>query len=208
MISVSTTIYFTVSLLEFSCIHSLDLFNYLFFFFFLIIRRPPRSTLFPYTTLFRSRPHGVVLPRCGIRHRGECDDRHAEVCCGEQREVPPAEWPTSTIRFESRCECSTASSTSSREPGQPPPGSPTRRYSTFNVAIPASRNVMQRWPRWIRLYVDFHEPPCSTTARPSLPARRRSAKWSGSGPYTSRSSAGGGGGSVRMSSALRVMAQG
>src|ERR1022692_1111622 len=25
----------------------------LFFFFFLMIRRPPRSTLFPYTTLFR-----------------------------------------------------------------------------------------------------------------------------------------------------------
>src|SRR6266446_8354905 len=29
-------------------------FYYLFFFFFLMIRRPPRSTLFPYTTLFRS----------------------------------------------------------------------------------------------------------------------------------------------------------
>src|SRR3712207_7903622 len=27
------------------------------FFFFLMIRRPPRSTLFPYTTLFRSRGH-------------------------------------------------------------------------------------------------------------------------------------------------------
>src|SRR2546427_11764128 len=27
---------------------------HLFFFFFLMIRRPPRSTLFPYTTLFRS----------------------------------------------------------------------------------------------------------------------------------------------------------
>src|SRR2546422_9828729 len=27
---------------------------YLFLFFFLMIRRPPRSTLFPYTTLFRS----------------------------------------------------------------------------------------------------------------------------------------------------------
>src|SRR5690348_18093091 len=27
----------------------------MFFFFFLMIRRPPRSTLFPYTTLFRSR---------------------------------------------------------------------------------------------------------------------------------------------------------
>src|SRR2546430_14234269 len=29
-----------------------------FFFFFLMIRRPPRSTLFPYTTLFRSRGPG------------------------------------------------------------------------------------------------------------------------------------------------------
>src|SRR5215813_15118324 len=33
-----------------------SLFFVLFFFFFLMIRRPPRSTLFPYTTLFRSRP--------------------------------------------------------------------------------------------------------------------------------------------------------
>src|SRR6266496_4897719 len=31
------------------------LFFLFFFFFFLMIRRPPRSTLFPYTTLFRSR---------------------------------------------------------------------------------------------------------------------------------------------------------
>src|SRR5258708_29063720 len=31
------------------------------FFFFLMIRRPPRSTLFPYTTLFRSEP----LPAAG-----------------------------------------------------------------------------------------------------------------------------------------------
>src|SRR6266536_4970216 len=30
-------------------------FYFFFFFFFLMIRRPPRSTLFPYTTLFRSR---------------------------------------------------------------------------------------------------------------------------------------------------------
>src|SRR3989475_7535805 len=34
-----------------------------FFFFFLMIRRPPRSTLFPYTTLFRSQ-------RGGPRHDG------------------------------------------------------------------------------------------------------------------------------------------
>src|SRR6266436_8926818 len=38
---------------------------FLFFFFFLMIRRPPRSTLFPYTTLFRSRsPHRSPMPLC------------------------------------------------------------------------------------------------------------------------------------------------
>src|SRR5256885_16985293 len=30
-----------------------------------MIRRPPRSTLFPYTTLFRSQPHGGVLRLAG-----------------------------------------------------------------------------------------------------------------------------------------------
>src|SRR5258707_15339023 len=33
----------------------------LFVFFFLMIRRPPRSTLFPYTTLFRSRADAVRI---------------------------------------------------------------------------------------------------------------------------------------------------
>src|SRR5688572_32812726 len=36
-----------------------------FSFFFLMIRRPPRSTLFPYTTLFRSQ-------RCGARTACRC----------------------------------------------------------------------------------------------------------------------------------------
>src|SRR5207253_10867692 len=41
----------------FSTFHSMSLSSMLFLlslFFFLMIRRPPRSTLFPYTTLFRS----------------------------------------------------------------------------------------------------------------------------------------------------------
>src|SRR5690606_41629073 len=33
-----------------------------FLFFFLLIRRPPSSTLFPYTTLFRSSLFGVAVP--------------------------------------------------------------------------------------------------------------------------------------------------
>src|SRR5215510_16224511 len=34
---------------------------FFFFFFFLMIRRPPRSTLFPYTTLFRSTPCSIGM---------------------------------------------------------------------------------------------------------------------------------------------------
>src|SRR2546428_7334471 len=42
-------------------------------FFFLMIRRPPRSTLFPYTTLFRSHPHPALRPR----PIGDVDGVHA-----------------------------------------------------------------------------------------------------------------------------------
>src|SRR5215467_15440234 len=40
-----------------------------FCFFFLMIRRPPRSTLFPYTTLFRS-------PRCSASRKMPRGERH------------------------------------------------------------------------------------------------------------------------------------
>src|SRR2546425_10280699 len=39
----------------------------IFFFFFLMIRRPPRSTLFPYTTLFRSYYVKLETGRFGAR---------------------------------------------------------------------------------------------------------------------------------------------
>src|SRR5205823_13503186 len=42
-----------------------------YIFFFLILRPPPRSTLFPYTTLFRSRPRAV-------RRMGSPGDRPSE----------------------------------------------------------------------------------------------------------------------------------
>src|SRR5438445_3465238 len=54
---------------------------YVVVFFFLMIRRPPRLTLFPYTTLFRSVPQAYVLDPTGrvldrrvpgsLRHRSE-----------------------------------------------------------------------------------------------------------------------------------------
>src|SRR3712207_6901036 len=46
--------------------------TYLLFFFFLMIRRPPRSTLFPYTTLFRS-PRDPAPEREPLRHERATD---------------------------------------------------------------------------------------------------------------------------------------
>src|SRR3984957_20980000 len=63
--------------------------------FFLMIRRPPRSTLFPYTTLFRSLPNwraasaeygdllDVIRESCGFRseeHTSELQSREKLVC--------------------------------------------------------------------------------------------------------------------------------
>src|SRR2546422_8539565 len=50
-----------------------------FFFFFLMIRRPPRSTLFPYTTLFRSWLAIRHFPdRSGIQLPYPASQRHAQ----------------------------------------------------------------------------------------------------------------------------------
>src|SRR5438045_9480509 len=56
-------------------------------FFFLLIRRPPRSTLFPYTTLFRSQ----VLPDGLLERRqaGAGSKHGVEVSCPSMRRRPP-----------------------------------------------------------------------------------------------------------------------
>src|SRR5216683_3699250 len=75
--------------------YHLSLYFLFFFFFFLMIRRPPRSTLFPYTTLFRSRgprasPAGLGLqavrvprrvdPARSEEHTSELQSRSDLVC--------------------------------------------------------------------------------------------------------------------------------
>src|SRR2546426_11246574 len=68
----------SMSLCEF-----LDLFSSLspsFFFFFLMIRRPPRSTLFPYTTLFRS--HGPGHPQAETADQRQEDEDRPEAPAG------------------------------------------------------------------------------------------------------------------------------
>src|SRR5690625_7911178 len=60
-----------------------SIFSFFFSFFFLMIRRPPRSTLFPYTTLFRSFAHRRRVskrclhnPRPAERGRGLRSEEH------------------------------------------------------------------------------------------------------------------------------------
>src|SRR5574342_884409 len=52
-------------------VYQLGAVSVVFIFFFLMIRRPPRSTLFPYTTLFRSR-----IPRCSRYRRTRARNVH------------------------------------------------------------------------------------------------------------------------------------
>src|SRR2546426_9359997 len=42
-----------------------------------MIRRPPRSTLFPYTTLFRSPPEPITTPEDTLRRAGISSERQA-----------------------------------------------------------------------------------------------------------------------------------
>src|SRR3712207_6964169 len=54
----------------------------MFFFFFLMIRRPPRSTLFPYTTLFRSEERSVGRGTILREARAREDEEAAVGCVG------------------------------------------------------------------------------------------------------------------------------
>src|SRR5215211_9004423 len=55
---------------------------FVFFFFFLMIRRPPRSTLFPYTTLFRSvgkARHGAPSQETCLRPPNRSEEHTSEL---------------------------------------------------------------------------------------------------------------------------------
>src|SRR2546430_12431636 len=77
------------------------------FFFFLMIRRPPRSTLFPYTTLFRSvtpvggQMHGVA----GARHDGPFAGRLLAHLEKGRRDLERSEEHTSELQSQSNLVC-------------------------------------------------------------------------------------------------------
>src|SRR5258707_11607554 len=96
--------------------------SFFFFFFFLMIRRPPRSTLFPYTTLFRSTgasagPQGLFdlrAPRCGaVFEQGQRAGRPAGGSCasdcarpgGQARDQVRSEEHTSELQSRQYLVC-------------------------------------------------------------------------------------------------------
>src|SRR3712207_7549829 len=70
-------------------------------FFFLMIRRPPRSTLFPYTTLFRSEVE-QALHRVGVRDVGVLGVRVPQ---GVDRAEPRSEEHTSELQSRQYLVC-------------------------------------------------------------------------------------------------------
>src|SRR2546430_12424912 len=80
------------------------------FFFFLMIRRPPRSTLFPYTTLFRSvvliRLHPVLVRLAVLAHH---DHRRLQRGQGREHEIQQderrSEEHTSELQSQSNLVC-------------------------------------------------------------------------------------------------------
>src|SRR6266853_521736 len=125
-------------------------------FFFLMIRRPPRSTLFPYTTLFRS-PHPRARCRLrGLRHRCDRTDRRRErdrkstrlnsshsqisyaVFCLEKKRQKGRSMRSATIthRQHARTSCCR-----SAKPASEPPGSrPCFRFFSFFIG-PATTEI-------------------------------------------------------------------
>src|SRR5439155_24484907 len=67
-------------------------------FFLLMIRRPPRSTLFPYTTLFRS-PEATIAQRL-VRAKRKIVDAHIPFRVPERSELPERLEEVNGIRSE------------------------------------------------------------------------------------------------------------
>src|SRR6266536_2943226 len=149
---------------------------FLFSFFFLMIRRPPRSTLFPYTTLFRSRPgehernrvghvraerwhperqqHRVGNQRGDAHHRAE---NSAECPGGEQQErlrefhPKPGSPGNAPLRTVGPCDphrIRPANSPAARSPSPPPPVPPVPPPPVPPVPCPAA---IKRVPQLSRI---------------------------------------------------------
>src|SRR5471032_2953266 len=112
-------------------LHSFSSF-FFFFFFFLMIRRPPRSTLFPYTTLFRSSPRSASRPRA----------RSVSACTGCSRCRPGRRSEEHTSELQSHhdlvCRLLLEKNTSLTTPTMVPPASTLPLPSSPSIPQPST----------------------------------------------------------------------
>src|ERR1019366_4914171 len=120
------------------------------FVFFLMIGRPPRSTLFPYTTLFRSQPFdfGVQQRRVHLL---------ARLFAGRQKLRPPCQFPHPPHQFHPPPE-------GHLRDGELHPWNRPRCHHRF-AAVTASGNPIRRL-LLIRMPRKFHRPPSPVPAMP------------------------------------------
>src|SRR2546426_5933437 len=74
------------------------------FFFFLMIRRPPRSTLFPYTTLFRSL-EAAGDPARAYRQPALPEQRHERRVPRQDADLPVERWRSEEHTSELQSPC-------------------------------------------------------------------------------------------------------
>src|SRR5688572_32842829 len=95
---------------------SIHIFYAYLFFFFLMIRRPPRSTLFPYTTLFRSKKIEDINEelKCNIMefinapigHNNLATESHSQACYTSRLlDFTRSEEHTSELQSQSNLVC-------------------------------------------------------------------------------------------------------
>src|SRR5258705_8223807 len=95
-----------------------------------MIRRPPRSTLFPYTTLFRSHALGRsltiqdVFEAVGAQAAGEMSD--ADLLAVERAACPGAGSCAGMYTANTMSACAQALGMGLPRPAAPPPGHPAR----------------------------------------------------------------------------------
>src|ERR1022692_4077885 len=143
---------------------------YFYFFFFLMIRRPPRSTLFPYTTLFRSlrRPDhepargrvcpGYRGPGAAVLQSPECHRQHTAPFlrsgCLEDHSSIHSELRIGVgVRnqcLELRsCQAGPAVAASGRQSESP--GTPAQELRTsLGLRLVSREECQDRGPRWSR----------------------------------------------------------
>src|ERR1043166_372050 len=144
-----------------------------FFFFFLMIRRPPRSTLFPYTTLFRSacaspftaaRYHACASPFTAARY-------HACASPFTAARYHACASPFTAARYHA-CASPTAPTTRLPMPPLPLSSSPQIAWrplrSLHGKPAPPARRAFRPGPHWMYTVLRLLWDPPRTTVTPRL----------------------------------------